>query len=250
MPRNQVKGTKMNHFLRTQALVGVAGLELLQNAHVTVVGVGGVGGAALEGLVRTGIGRITLIDGDILSATNCNRQLLALSSTVGQSKVEVARQRMLDINPRLELTVHQGWIKEETIDALLPTDTDFIADCIDDAPAKLLLAEYCRKNGIPLIMCMGTGNRLTSAGLQTANFDRTAGCPLAKKMRLLLKGQRFRKVRCLYSADPVTPAFPIEDGGKRTVGSISYVPTIAGMKLAEHIINRILSGETGMDIPK
>lgn len=240
----------MERFLRTQALVGAAGLERLQKAHVTVVGAGGVGGAALEGLVRAGIGQITVIDGDSLSITNCNRQLLALSSTVGQSKVEVAKQRMLEINPDLQITVHHGWIREETVGTLLPADADFIADCIDDAPAKLLLAEYCRRNEIPFIMCMGSGNRLSSAGLQTANFDRTAGCPLAKKMRLILKSARFRKVRCLYSSDPVTPAFPIEDGGKRTVGSISYVPVIAGMKLAEHIINRLLKQETGMDLPK
>ncbi len=240
----------MERFLRTEALVGAEGLEHLASAHVVIVGIGGVGGAALEGLVRAGIGRITVIDGDTLSLTNCNRQLLALSTTVGQSKVEVAKQRMLDINPALQITIHHGWIREETINALLPADADFIADCIDDAPAKLLLAEYCRGNEIPMIMCMGTGNRLSSAGLQTANFDRTAGCPLAKKMRLALKNARFRKVRCLYSADPVTPAFPIEDGGKRTVGSISYVPAIAGMKLAEHIINRILKKECGSDIPK
>ncbi len=240
----------MERFLRTQALVGADGLERLQKSHITVVGIGGVGGAAQEGLVRAGVGRITVIDGDTLSLTNCNRQLLALSSTVGQSKVEAARARMADIAPDLQMTLHQEWITQETIEALLPADTDFIVDCIDDAPAKLLLADYCRKRSIPFIMCMGTGNRLSSAGLQTANFDRTAGCPLAKKMRLLLKGERFRKVRCLYSTDPVTPAFPIEDGGKRTVGSISYVPTIAGLKLAEHIINRILKNETETDIPK
>lgn len=240
----------MKRFIRTEALVGVAGLELLQKAHVTVVGIGGVGGAALEGLVRAGIGAVTVIDGDTLSETNCNRQLLALSSTIGESKAETAKKRMLEINPQLNITVHHSWINAETVETLIPRDTSFIADCIDDAAAKLVLAEYSRKNGIPLIMCMGTGNRLTSGGLQTANFDRTAGCPLAKKMRLMLKGARFRKVRCLYSSDPVTPAFPIEDGGKRTVGSISYVPAIAGMKLAEHMINRLLKQETALDIPK
>lgn len=240
----------MNRFLRTEALVGAPGLEKLQSAHVTVVGVGGVGGAALEGLVRAGVGRITVIDGDTLSATNCNRQLLALTSTVGQPKTEVAMARMREINPSLQIQGVNAMLTQENAAELLPQQTDFIADCIDDAPAKLLLAEYCRQKQIPLIMCMGTGNRLSSNGLQTANFDKTAGCPLAKKMRLLLKNARFRKVRALYSADPVTPAFPVEDGGKRTVGSISYVPTIAGMKLAEHIINRLLNQETTLDIPK
>ncbi len=240
----------MQRFLRTEALVGVTGLELLQKAHITVVGLGGVGGAALEGLVRAGIGRVTLIDFDTLSVTNCNRQLLALSSTVGQSKVAVAAGRMADINPALEITALDAKIEESTVETLIPADTDFLVDCIDDAPAKLLLAEYCRAHSIPFIMCMGTGNRLSSAGLKTANFDRTAGCPLAKKMRMALKNARFSKVRCLYSESPVTPAFPIEDGGKRTVGSISYVPTIAGMKLAEHVIDRILKQETETDVPR
>lgn len=240
----------MERFIRTEALVGAEGLAALQAAHIAVVGLGGVGGAALEGLVRAGIGRITAIDGDTLSKTNCNRQLLALSTNVGQSKVEAARARMCAIHPELQFTGHTAWVQPETAESLLPKDADFIVDCIDDAPAKLLLAEFCRQHQIPLLMCMGTGNRLSSEGLRTANFDRTAGCPLAKKMRLLLKNARFRKVRCLYSDSPVTPAFPVEDGGKRTVGSISYVPAIAGMKLAEHIICRILKKETSLDIPK
>lgn len=240
----------MKQFIRTEALVGPEGLEALRKSHITVIGLGGVGGAALEGLVRAGVGRITAIDGDTLSETNCNRQLLALSTNIGESKVDAAKKRMTAICPDLDFNGQTAWIREDSLEALLPKDTDFIVDCIDDAPAKLLLAEFCRQNGIPLIMCMGTGNRLSSEGLQTANFDRTAGCPLAKKMRLLLKNARFRKVRCLYSDAPVTPAFPVEDGGKRTVGSISYVPAIAGMKLAEHIICRILKKETSLDIPK
>lgn len=240
----------MQRFLRTEALVGVTGLELLQKAHIAVVGLGGVGGAALEGLVRAGIGTITAIDGDTLSVTNLNRQLLALTSTIGMEKTKAAEERMLTINQDLCFHGHTAWINEETIAQLLPVHLDFVVDCIDDAPAKLLLAEYCRERGIPLVMCMGTGNRLSSEGLKTANFDRTAGCPLAKKMRLMLKNARFRKVRCLYADSPVTPAFPIEDGGKRTVGSISYVPAIAGMKLAEHVITRLLKKETDLDIPK
>lgn len=244
------EGQHMNRFLRTEALIGATGLKKLQNAHVTVVGIGGVGGAALEGLVRAGVGRITVIDGDTVSITNCNRQLLATAQTVGSPKTEAAKTRMLQINPDLQFEAVNAMLNQENACKILPQKTDFIADCIDDVPAKLLLAEHCRQNQIPLIMCMGTGNRLSSNGLQTANFDKTAGCPLAKKMRLLLKNAGFKKVRALYSADPVTPAFPVEDGGKRTVGSISYVPTIAGMKLAEHIINRILNQEITLDIPK
>ncbi len=240
----------MNRFLRTEALIGAEGLSRLQAAHVAVAGIGGVGGATLEGLVRAGVGRITVIDGDRIAETNCNRQFLALSSTIGREKTAAAQARMLDINPRLKLTLRQGWIRQDTIEQLLPEDFTFLADCVDDVDAKLLMAQFCRTRQIPLIMCMGTGNRLTSAGLQIANFDRTAGCPLAKKMRTLLKKEQFRRVRCLYSPDPLRPAAPMEEGGRQVIGSISYVPAIAGMKLAEHIVGRILSGETDPDIPR
>ena len=240
----------MNRLLRTEALVGAEGIARLQAAHVTVVGVGGVGGATLEALVRGGVGTVTVIDGDTLSETNLNRQLLATVHTVGQSKAAAAADRAKAIAPDVTLLPRHGVLTAENVEELIPPNTDYVADCIDDAAAKLALAEHCRTHGIPLIMCMGTGNRLSSAGLQVTNFDKTAGCPLAKKMRLALKNARFRKVRCLYSSDPVTPAFPVEDGGKRTVGSISYVPAIAGFKLAEHIITRLLKRETEQDVPK
>ncbi len=239
----------MDQFLRTEALVGRDGLARLQNSHVAVVGLGGVGGAALEALVRGGIGTVTLIDGDTFSQTNLNRQILALSDTIGQPKAEVARARMLAINPNLTLYVHSTFLSEENVGELL-RDVDYVVDCIDDAPAKLAIASYCRTAQIPMIMCMGTGNRLQSEGLRTANFDRTSGCPLAKKMRALLKNAHFRKLRVLYSDAPTLSAPPIEDGGKRTVGSISYLPPIAGYKLAEHTIGRILNQEQALDIPK
>ncbi len=239
----------MERFLRTEALVGKEGLARLQAARVAVVGLGGVGGAALEALVRGGVGAVTLIDGDVFSKTNLNRQLLALEATVGQSKAEAARARMLAINPELKVTVYAVFLERDNVGALLK-NVDYVVDCIDDAPAKLAIAEHCRAAEIPMIMCMGTGNRLSSEGLRTANFDKTAGCPLAKKMRTLLKGADFRKLRALYSDAPTLSAHPIEDGGKRTVGSISYLPPIAGYKLAEHTIGRILNQEQNLDIPK
>lgn len=236
----------MDRFTRTKALIGAEGFEKLKNAHVAVVGLGGVGGHALEGLVRAGIGRITAIDGDILSPSNCNRQLLALTSTVGKSKVQAARERMLEINPHLDFTGIETFIDAEAVD--LPKDLTFVVDCIDDAPAKVALAAFCKQNQIPLVMCMGTGNRITSEGLKFTNFKNTEGCPLAKKMRLLLK-EEFQKVRCLYSAAPIRPAFPIEDGGKRTVGSISFVPAAAGLKLSEYVVTALLEEKEKEDIP-
>lgn len=239
----------MERFIRTEALIGRMGLERLQNAHVAVIGLGGVGGAALEGLVRAGIGRLTLIDGDTFSKTNLNRQLLALSDTVGRPKAEVAAERAHAINPALMLTVHSTFLTEENVGSLLK-DVDYAVDCIDDAPAKLAIAAYCRAEGVPMVMCMGTGNRLSSEGLRIADFEKTSGCPLAKKMRGLLRAARFRKVTTLYSDAPTLSAYPVEDGGKRTVGSVSYLPPIAGYKLAEHTIGRIINRQEALDIPK
>ena len=238
----------MDQFIRTEALIGAEGLKKLNQAHCVVVGLGGVGGHALEGLVRAGVGRITAIDGDLLSLSNCNRQLLATVKTAGRPKVEVARERMLEINPDLLWEGAQEFISREQ-HGTLPEKASFLLDCIDDAPAKVFLAEYCRAHKIPMVMCMGTGNRLTSEGLKIANFKNTEGCPLAKKMRYLLK-EDFQSVRTLYSAAPIQPAFPIEDGGKRTVGSISFVPAAAGLKLAEYVINQLLSEQESEDIPK
>ncbi len=238
----------MERFIRTGALIGGEGIEKLKNSHIIVVGLGGVGGHALEALVRAGIGQITAIDGDTLSLSNCNRQLLATEKTIGRPKAEAAGARMLSINPHLEWKGIADFISRERHDGL-PEQASFLIDCIDDADAKVFLAEYCREKKIPMLMCMGTGNRLSSEGLKFANFKNTEGCPLAKKMRFLLK-EKFIKVRCLFSAAPTCPAFPIEDGGKRTVGSISFVPAAAGLKLAEYAINALIENREAEDIPE
>lgn len=239
----------MDEFLRTRALIGSEAQERLRCAHIVVAGAGGVGGYCLEGLVRAGIGAITAVDGDVVSVTNCNRQLLALHSTCGRAKVLVARERMLDINPRLRFEAVREWIGPDTL-GRLPAQADYIVDCIDDTAAKLLLASFCRENRIPFIMCMGTGNRLSAQGLRIVNFDQTAGCPLAKKMRGLLRKAQYQNLRVLYSADPVLPAYPIGDGGKQTVGSISFVPSAAGLKLAEHVCQRLIGQSAAADIPE
>ncbi|MBQ7935035.1 MAG: ThiF family adenylyltransferase [Clostridia bacterium] len=236
-------------FLRTKALIGEDAFRRLADAHVVVVGVGGVGGAALEGLVRAGIGRITVIDPDIFSASNRNRQILALTSTEGTPKAEAAKARMLEIHPQLKITAICQKITPENAAEWIPADGDFIADCIDDAPAKSALASLCRERKIPLLMCMGTGNRLSSEGMRVVNFDKTENCPLAKKMRTILRKEGFRKVRCLYSAAPTMSVAPIDEEGKRTVGSISYVPPVAGYRMAEHILLRFIHQETTQDIP-
>ena len=240
----------MDRFIRTESLIGEKALARLQGAHIAVVGLGGVGGYTLEALARAGVGRLTLMDGDCFAKSNLNRQILATVETVGLDKVQVAKARVEAIAPQAQVAAYAEFLNEHSAETLLAEELDFIIDCIDDVPAKMLLAEHCRAKKIPLLMCCGTGNRLSSEGLRIANFDKTAGCPLAKKMRALLKGQRFSKVKLLYSDAPTVAVSPIEDGGKRTVGSISYVPAIAGLKLAEATLTALIAGEESKYIPK
>lgn len=240
----------MNQYLRTESLIGKEGLAKLRGAHIAVVGLGGVGGYALEALARAGVGTLTLIDGDVFSQTNLNRQILATCQTVGIPKVQAARERVAAIDPTVKVEAFQSFLNERTAPELLAGDFDFILDCIDDAPAKLLLAEHCREKKIPLLICCGTGNRLSSEGLKIANFDKTAGCPLAKKMRLALKERRFSKLKILYSDAPTLAVAPIDDEGKRTVGSISYVPAVAGLKMAEAALTALIRGEEKNYVPK
>jgi tRNA A37 threonylcarbamoyladenosine dehydratase len=241
---------KMDQYLRTESLIGGEGLAKLRRAHIAVVGIGGVGGYALEALARAGIGKLTLIDGDTFSKSNLNRQILATQETVGLPKARVAKERVEAIDPAIQVCAKEAFLGEQTAPELLGGEFDFVLDCIDNVPAKLLLAEHCRKEQIPLLMCCGTGNRLTSEGLKIANFDKTAGCPLAKKLRPALKERRFSKLKMLYSDAPTVSVAPIEDEGKRTVGSISYVPAIAGLKLAEAVLTALIHGEEKNYIPK
>lgn len=240
----------MDTLIRTESLIGKENLARLQRAHIAVIGLGGVGGYALEALVRAGVGKLTLIDGDAIAESNLNRQILATVDTVGTPKAMVAKARVQAIAPQAEIVAYAEFLNEQTAESLLGGTYDFIIDCIDDVPAKMLLAEHCREHKIPLLICCGTGNRLSSEGLRIANFDKTAGCPLAKKMRTLLKAQRFSKAKLLFSDAPTAKVEPIKDGGKRTVGSISYVPAIAGLKLAEAALTALINENTKTYIPK
>ena len=240
----------MDQYLRTESLIGHEGLAKLRKAHLCVVGLGGVGGYALEALARAGVGKLTLMDGDAFSESNLNRQILSTVDTVGRPKAEVAAERVAAIAPDCEVSSFGQFLNDRTVSQLLGGDFDFILDCIDDIPAKLLLAEHCREKNIPLLMCCGTGNRLSSEGLKVADFQKTAGCPLAKKLRLALKQKNFRKLKMLYSDAPALAVAPIADGGKRTVGSISYVPAVAGLKMAEAALVALIGGEESKYIPK
>ncbi len=229
-----------NIFSRTTALISDEQFKKLNMSHVVLCGCGGVGSYTLEALVRAGIGKITVIDNDTVSVSNINRQIIALNSTVGQAKVEVAKKRAEDINPDIDFVGVQAFITPENTEQLIPKDADYIIDAIDFVPAKVSLAVFAKKHNIPILTCLGTGNRLDATKFHIADIYTTSGCPLARKMRYELKKAGITSLDVLYSdAKTITPAAEFTEG-KRTVGSISFVPSVAGLLCAGHVITRIM----------
>ncbi len=231
----------MEIFTRTKALIGERGLKRLESSHILLCGCGGVGSYALEALVRAGIGKITVIDADKVAKSNLNRQLIATADTVGMLKTDAAEIRAKSINHDIDFTGIAKFIDRNNTYELLDRDADYIIDAIDFVPAKTALAEYSYRTGTPIISCLGTGNRLDATQFEICDIFKTSGCPLARKMRCELKKAGVIRLEVLYSKAPVIqPENEIYDGGKRTVGSISYVPSTAGLLLAQHVITRLL----------
>lgn len=230
----------MEIFTRTRALIGDSGLKKLNNSHVLLCGCGGVGSYTLEALVRAGVGKITVIDSDRVTESNLNRQLIATENTVGMLKTEAAKIRAASINPKLDFTGINEFLNRDNIESLIPENVDYIADAIDFIPAKIALAVYSQNTAVPLISCLGTGNRLDASKFEICDIYKTSICPLARKMRCELKRAGVKKLTVLYSkSQPVKPTFELYDG-KRTVGSISYVPPVAGLLIAQHIILKLM----------
>lgn len=230
-----------NQFQRTELLIGAAALERLKSARAAVFGIGGVGGAAAEALVRAGIGAIDLIDPDRISPTNLNRQILALHSTVGQYKTDAARARFLDINPALRIRTFRTLYLPESADQFDFTEYDYIVDAIDNVTGKITLAENAKKCGVPLISSMGTGNKLDPSRFEVADLFETSVCPLARVMRYELKRRGIGRLKVVYSKEK--PTVP-QNGGERLPASISFVPSAAGLILAGEVI-RDLIGTVG-----
>ena len=235
-------------FSRTHILLGDAAMERLQNARVAIFGVGGVGGYTAEALARSGIGALDLIDSDTVSLTNINRQILATHSTVGKWKVEVARDRILDINPQAQVTVHPVFYTPETADQFDLRQYDYIVDAIDTVTGKLCLAERAFAAGTPIISCMGAGNKLCGTAFQVADISKTTVCPLARIMRKELKKRGISHMKVVFSTEealtPVGAEAEAAAIGKRQIpGSTSYIPGIAGLLLAGEVIQDIARGE-------
>ena len=221
----------MRAFDRTARLLGREAVDRLAASAVAVFGLGGVGSYAAEALARAGIGRLLLVDADVVDETNINRQLVALHSTVGRPKAEVMRERVLDIHPacRAEARV------EFYTFPLDFTAFDYVADCVDTVTAKLALIEACRSAGTPVISCMGTGNKLDAGAFEVSRIEDTSVCPLARVMRYELKKRGITGVKCVYSRE-----LPRRTDGERVPASVSYVPSSAGLLLAGEIIQDLI----------
>lgn len=234
-------------FSRTAMLIGEDAVARLQSARVALFGVGGVGSFAAEALIRAGVGHLDLYDSDTVCASNLNRQLIALHSTMGQYKVDAARSRLLDINPDAQIGAHRMFYLPENADRVDLSQYDYIIDCIDTVSAKLELAVRAQALGVPLIASMGTGNKLDPTAFQIADIEETAVCPLARVMRRELRKRGVKHLKVVYSRE--TPRAPAGDPAKEapqgsrrsTPGSISFCPSAAGLILAGAVI-RELSG--------
>lgn len=233
-------------FERTHILLGDAGIETLANKHVFVAGLGGVGSYCVEALARAGVGRLTLLDHDVVAASNINRQLPALLSTVGQSKAELMRARIVDINPACQLEVLRTFLNSENVNQLVP-DCDYVVDAIDSLACKVALVGESVKRGLRVASSMGAGNRLDPRRIKIADIGKTEMCPLAKQMRKRLhRHYGLRKgVLTVFSDEqpkaPLPPQ-PVDGPGRaRAVnGTISYMPPLFGMMLAGAVIKALL----------
>lgn len=226
---------------RTGMLLGAEGLAKLEAARVVVVGVGGVGAAAAEMVVRAGAGHLTIIDSDTVGETNINRQLLALHSTVGMSKVEVLKARLLDINPALGLEIREEYLHEENINIGTP---DVVIDAIDTLSPKIALIQYCLKNNIPLVSSMGSGGKRDATAVRIADISKTYQCPLAHMLRKRLHKLGIHEgFKAVFSSEiPDKSSVVLEESRnkKSQVGTISYLPTVFGCVCAQAAIDEIL----------
>ncbi len=228
--------------VRTAMLLGIDGLERLKRARVAVFGVGGVGGYLCEALARAGVGAIDLFDNDTVSRSNINRQIIALHSTVGRPKVDVMKERILDIAPDCTVRTHQVFYLPENADEFPLEQYDYVADAIDTVSAKIELALRATRAGIPIISSMGTGNKLDPTLFCVTDLSKTEGCPLARVMRRELKARGITHLKVVYSTEPVSPHVyepEGESGKKATPASLSFVPSVAGLIIAGEIIKEL-----------
>ncbi|HGM3505640.1 TPA: tRNA threonylcarbamoyladenosine dehydratase [Clostridioides difficile] len=230
-----------NFTTRTSFLVGDDGIEKLNNSNVIVFGVGGVGSFTVEALVRAGVGNITIVDFDDVDITNINRQIPALHSTVGRYKVDVMEERILDINPNINIKKIRSLYNKDTSDEILTERYDYVVDAIDMVSSKIHLIETCEKKGLKVISSMGMGNKLDPTKIVVTDIHKTSTCPLAKVMRKELRDRGIKKLKVVYSTEqPIELKKKVMNGRKVTPGSVSFVPSVGGLVIASVIVNELL----------
>ncbi|MDI9241129.1 tRNA threonylcarbamoyladenosine dehydratase [Fusibacillus kribbianus] len=249
----------LHEFSRTELLLGKDGMERLKNSRVTVFGIGGVGSHCIEALARSGVGHLTLVDNDTVSVTNINRQSIALHSTVGLHKTKVMKEKLLDINPEISISLHEQFVLPENAEVFFEEKPDFIVDAIDTVSAKIALAVLAEEYQVPIISCMGTGNKLDPSAFEIADIYDTKVCPLCRVMRRELKKRGVKGLTVLYSREePVSCGKRVElsgrgasaetetkgTAGRPVPGSIAFVPPVAGLMMAAYVIRRLVRPES------
>lgn len=234
----------IHEFSRTELLIGEEGLERLANATVMVLGVGGVGSHCIEALARSGVGTLILVDNDKVSLTNINRQSIAYLSTVGDYKTKLMKDRIDDISTRTNVYTYETFVLPDNLQTIFEHRVDYIVDAIDTVTAKIAIAKYAKEHEIPLISCMGTGNKLHPELFEITDISKTSVCPLCKVMRKELKERGIYHLKVLYSKEkPIDTSLrdTEEEKGKRRAlpGSISFVPPVAGLLIAGEVIREI-----------
>ena len=238
----------IHEFSRTELLIGKEGVERLANATVMILGVGGVGSHCIEALARSGVGTLILVDNDKVSVTNINRQSIAYLSTVGEYKTQLMKKRIADISSSISVYTHETFVLPENLHEIFERKVDYIVDAIDTVTAKLALVQYANEHQIPIISCMGTGNKLHPELFEITDISKTSVCPLCKVMRKELKDRGIGHLKVLYSKEKpidISDRTTQEDKGTRRTlpGSISFVPPVAGLLIAGEVIREIAGVE-------
>ena len=232
--------SRNERFSRTELLLGEEAIKKLNATRVAIFGVGGVGGYVAEALCRSGVGAIDLIDADTVSVSNINRQIIALSSTVGRAKVEVMRERMLDINPQIKVVAHEFFYSEETSEKIDLLEYDYVVDAIDTVKSKILLIEKAKMCGVKIISSMGAGNKLDPTAFEVSDIYKTSVCPLARVMRGELRKRGIKDLKVVYSKEEPYHAVADGEGSRHAPGSVAFVPSAVGLIIAAEVIKDLV----------
>ncbi len=230
-----------NSFSRTELLIGKDSLNKLSKSRVAIFGIGGVGGYVVEALVRSGLGNISIIDNDTVSESNINRQIIATTKNIGKYKVDVAKERILEINPEVNVKTYNMFFSPENANEFDFWGYDYIIDAIDTVSGKLALIEKAKENNIPVICSMGAGNKMDPTKFEVADISKTSVCPLARVIRTELKKRKITGVKVVYSKEtPIKPQIQIRENSRTIPGSIAFVPSVAGLIIAGEVIKDLI----------